>query len=171
MSNESKPQEWFYLHNENWNGPFNTPALKELVKKSLVGPDTLLRIGIAGVPIKAHQVKSLFAEKPGLCSEGCLLQVSATWPFIRSLAMAKFATCPRCSSSNVSKVSDTWWGGIVGPYLLNHVRCQDCGTTYNGKTGKSNTVPIIIYQVVTWIVFFAFIAFLRRLNSLAILLE
>ena len=60
MSNESKPQEWFYLQNETWNGPFKTSVLKDLVKKGIVGPSTLLRIGIAGVPIKAHQVKSLF---------------------------------------------------------------------------------------------------------------
>ena len=31
MSNKSKPQEWFYLQNETWDGPFNTPGLKELV--------------------------------------------------------------------------------------------------------------------------------------------
>ena len=60
MSNESKPQEWFYLQDETWNGPFKTSGLKELVKKGLVDPSTLLRIGIAGVPIKANQVKTLF---------------------------------------------------------------------------------------------------------------
>ena len=62
MSNESKPQEWFYLQDETWNGPFKTSGLKELVKKGLVDPSTLLRIGISGVPIKAHQVKSLFPD-------------------------------------------------------------------------------------------------------------
>jgi formylglycine-generating enzyme required for sulfatase activity len=60
MSNASKPQEWFYLQDETWNGPFKTSGLKELVKKGLVNPNTLLKIGIAGVPIKAHQVKTLF---------------------------------------------------------------------------------------------------------------
>ena len=60
MSNESKPQEWFYLQDETWNGPFKTSGLKELVKKGAVGPSTLLRIGVAGAPIKASQVKSLF---------------------------------------------------------------------------------------------------------------
>ena len=65
MSNESKPQEWFYLQDETWNGPFKTSGLKELVKKGLVDPSTLLRIGIAGVPIKAHQVKTLFPNYQG----------------------------------------------------------------------------------------------------------
>ena len=65
MSNESKSQEWFYLQNETWSGPFNTPGLKELVKKGFVDPNTLLRVGIAGVPIKAHQLKSLFPNYQG----------------------------------------------------------------------------------------------------------
>jgi hypothetical protein len=60
MSNESKPQEWFYLQADNWNGPFKTSGLKELVKEGLVDPSTLLRLGVAGAPIKAHQVKTLF---------------------------------------------------------------------------------------------------------------
>jgi formylglycine-generating enzyme required for sulfatase activity len=65
MSNESKPQEWFYLQNDTWNGPFKTSGLKELVKKGLVDPSTLLRLGVAGAPIKAHQVKSLFPNYQG----------------------------------------------------------------------------------------------------------
>ena len=65
MSNEFKPQEWFYMQNETWNGPFKTSGLKELVKKGLVVPRTLLRLGIAGDPIKAHQVKSLFPNYQG----------------------------------------------------------------------------------------------------------
>ena len=65
MSNESKPQEWFYLQNDTWNGPFKTSGLKELVKKGLVVPSTLLRLGVAGDPIKAHQVKSLFPNYQG----------------------------------------------------------------------------------------------------------
>ena len=65
MSNESKPQEWFYLQNDTWNGPFKTSGLKELVKKGAVGPSTLLRIGVASAPIKASQVKSLFPNYQG----------------------------------------------------------------------------------------------------------
>ena len=65
MSNESKPQEWFYLQDETWNGPFKTSGLKELVKKGAVGPNTLLRLGVAGTPTKAHQIKSLFPNYQG----------------------------------------------------------------------------------------------------------
>ncbi|MEN9671975.1 MAG: hypothetical protein RL553_240, partial [Planctomycetota bacterium] len=51
-----------YLQDETWNGPFKTSGLKELVKKGAVGPNTLLRLGVAGAPIKAHQIKSLFPQ-------------------------------------------------------------------------------------------------------------
>jgi len=30
-----------------------------------------------------------------------------------------------------------------------HVKCLHCGATYNGKTGKSNAVPITIDAVVS----------------------
>lgn len=42
----------------------------------------------------------------------------------------------------------TWWGGFIGPRILSHVKCNSCGEQFNGKTGKSNTVGIIIYTVV-----------------------
>ncbi len=45
-------------------------------------------------------------------------------------------------------MSFTWWGGILGPKLLSHVKCGSCGTQYNGKTGGSNTTGIIIYTVI-----------------------
>ena len=35
----------------------------------------------------------------------------------------------------------------MGPALLTHVKCEECGTQYNGKTGKSNTTGIVIYTV------------------------
>lgn len=62
--------------------------------------------------------------------------------------MADYAPCPNCSSTRAKKVGMTWWGGVIGPKLLTHVKCQDCGTAYNGKTGQSNTAGIIIYTVV-----------------------
>ena len=82
--------------------------------------------------------------------------------------MTEFAPCPMCSSSNASKVSWTWWGSFFGPYLFTHVKCEDCGGTYNGKTGKSNKVPIIIYQVVMWIVVLALLCLNWLLRSHAI---
>jgi hypothetical protein len=35
--------------------------------------------------------------------------------------------------------------------MFNHVRCGNCGNTYNGKTGNSNVPAIIAYTVVVLI--------------------
>lgn len=56
--------------------------------------------------------------------------------------------CPKCGSSDVKRVGYTWWGGAIGPRLMNHTKCNNCGTTYNGKSGKPNTNVIILYNVV-----------------------
>lgn len=57
-----------------------------------------------------------------------------------------YADCPECSNrGDATSVGFTWWGGIVGPALFTHVRCNECGTCYNGKTGKSNNTAIAIY--------------------------
>jgi len=69
--------------------------------------------------------------------------------------MADYVPCPKCSSNKIQSVGFTWWGGIIGPKILSHVKCQDCGTTFNGKTGKSNTTGIIIYSVVVFVIAFA----------------
>ncbi len=55
--------------------------------------------------------------------------------------------CPGCGSTDVKKVTYTWWGGALGPRVFNHTKCNACKTTYNGKTGKSNVTPIIIYNI------------------------
>lgn len=62
--------------------------------------------------------------------------------------MSSYAPCPQCHSTQVAPVKFTWWGGLVGPKLLSHVACGSCGSKYNGKTGRSNTVGIVIYSVV-----------------------
>jgi hypothetical protein len=59
-----------------------------------------------------------------------------------------YEPCPKCSSTDARKVSFTWWGGVLGPWLFNHVKCCDCGATYNGKTGKSNNGAIAVYTLV-----------------------
>src|SRR5229473_2099811 len=39
-----------------------------------------------------------------------------------------YADCPNCSSpGHADKISFTWWGGLVGPAIFNHVRCRECG--------------------------------------------
>ena len=63
-----------------------------------------------------------------------------------------FAACPRCRQTGAKKVGFTWWGGIVGPAIICHVKCPYCGTAYNGKTGRSNDTAIVIYIVVTAVI-------------------
>jgi hypothetical protein len=67
---------------------------------------------------------------------------------------SQYVPCPKCGSTDVKKVSYTWWGGALGPSLLKQVRCNNCKTEYNGKTGKSNSTNILIYFLVTFVVAF-----------------
>lgn len=56
--------------------------------------------------------------------------------------------CPRCKGTHLNMPGFTWWGGALGQKLLNHVKCQSCGTAFNAKTGKSNTPAIVLYQLI-----------------------
>jgi len=73
--------------------------------------------------------------------------------------------CPKCGSPESKPVSFTWWGGVVGPKILHHVKCLGCGQAYNGKSGKLNTTAIIIWNVVifglAFVIFFG-IGLIRR---------
>ena len=68
--------------------------------------------------------------------------------------MEQFAPCPKCRNAKAQQVSFTWWGGVIGPKLFTHVKCQTCGAKYNGKTGKNNTANIVIYFAVVAIIVF-----------------
>ena len=72
-----------------------------------------------------------------------------------------YAPCSKCGASNAKALKFTWWGGALGPKLLTHVKCLDCGYKYNGKSGKDNTAGIAIYFVVVGAVCFVlmFVAF------------
>jgi hypothetical protein len=59
-----------------------------------------------------------------------------------------YVPCPQCGTPDPKQVRFTWWGGLLGPKLLSHVKCQRCGNAYNGKSGKSNTNGIILYSLV-----------------------
>jgi transposase-like protein len=65
--------------------------------------------------------------------------------------MAHYQPCPKCTSEQAEAIGFTWWGGIVGPKMFTHVKCTQCGTNYNGKTGKSNQQAIVIYVAVSTI--------------------
>jgi hypothetical protein len=60
----------------------------------------------------------------------------------------KWVPCPSCGATGPRRVKYTFWGSYYGPKLFNHVRCQQCGTAYNGKTGGSNLIPAIIFITV-----------------------
>jgi len=60
-----------------------------------------------------------------------------------------FAPCPHCQGKQATRIRWTIWGGIVGPKLFTHVKCVGCGSKYNGKTGNSNTIGIVIYICVS----------------------
>jgi hypothetical protein len=71
------------------------------------------------------------------------------------MSRTQYAACPNCQGTEAEKVSFTWWGGWMGPKLFNLVKCRNCGTTYNGKTGRSSTSAIAVYAVVVAFVAFA----------------
>jgi hypothetical protein len=43
------------------------------------------------------------------------------------------------------RVVFTFWGSFYGPALLCHVRCPDCHTAYNGRSGRSNLLGILLF--------------------------
>lgn len=74
------------------------------------------------------------------------------------------AACPNCGQANATPVRYTWWGGAIGPKMMSHVKCQNCNTQYNGKTGKSNTQSIIIYNLVVFAISFCVCGGLAAMN-------
>lgn len=78
---------------------------------------------------------------------------------------SEYVPCPQCRTPDPDKVGFTWWGGLIGPRLLKHVRCKTCGTTYNGKTGRSNTKGIVIYSLVLFGIGLAIVLIVIMANS------
>lgn len=62
----------------------------------------------------------------------------------------EWADCPSCGAADATRVHWTIWGGLIGPAFINTVRCNDCGTNYNGVHGDYNTTRIIIFMVVNF---------------------
>jgi hypothetical protein len=69
--------------------------------------------------------------------------------------------CPQCGSSDIKSIKYTWWGGLIGPKLLHHTKCNSCKFLYNSKSRKSNTNGIILYFVITFVIVFAIFFGLR----------
>jgi hypothetical protein len=73
----------------------------------------------------------------------------------------EWAGCPKCGSRSATKVSFNWWGGAVAPALFHIVKCSQCRTQYNGKTGGSLTKVMIIYQSVALVLVLVLFLLLR----------
>ena len=71
---------------------------------------------------------------------------------VQPMGAGQYAPCPGCQRPDPEKMNFTWWGGMIGPRMLSHVKCRWCGMQYNGKTGQSNTTGIIIYSVVIFVI-------------------
>jgi predicted RNA-binding Zn-ribbon protein involved in translation (DUF1610 family) len=56
--------------------------------------------------------------------------------------------CPSCGAEDPEKVHWTFWGSFYGPALFNHVKCLECGQTYNGVSGRSNFIPALIFVTI-----------------------
>jgi hypothetical protein len=68
----------------------------------------------------------------------------------RSRFRGEFADCPNCGArGDATRQSFTWWGGLLGPAMINCVSCNHCGTSYNGEHGDYNTTRILIYVLVS----------------------
>src|SRR5207248_7444050 len=64
----------------------------------------------------------------------------------RQRSEGAYADCPNCDArGDAQRVGFTWWGGLVGRAVVSGVRCNECGTCYSGRTGKSNDIAIAIY--------------------------
>jgi hypothetical protein len=79
--------------------------------------------------------------------------------------MSDYVPCPKCSGTAARKVDFTWAGGVLGPALLHHVKCPDCGTEYNGKTGESNTAGMILYSAVFGFILLALVLLINLLPA------
>jgi len=62
------------------------------------------------------------------------------------------SNCPKCNGTSIKKVKWTWWGGALGPALIHTTKCETCGYTFNGNTGKSNTTAIVLYSIIIFII-------------------
>jgi len=71
----------------------------------------------------------------------------------QSLNPDGYEPCPNCDEIDYTKIHFTLWGGFLFTKMLHHVRCNNCGTTYNGQTGMRNRLlPLISLVVIVGII-------------------
>ncbi len=71
---------------------------------------------------------------------------------------SEYVPCPRCGARRSQRVVFTFWGSFYGPALFTHVQCPECRYKYNGKTGRSNLIPAIIFVTVPLLLILTIIA-------------
>ncbi len=54
-------------------------------------------------------------------------------PYPRQNFQGSGIACPQCSSTNTKEVKYTWWGGLVGPKIMNLQKCESCRFQFNRK--------------------------------------
>ncbi len=64
----------------------------------------------------------------------------------------QWAPCPSCGGDDATRVHWTFWGGMIGPAIINVVRCHRCGASYNGVHGDYNGGRIAIYVVISIVI-------------------
>jgi predicted Zn finger-like uncharacterized protein len=75
-------------------------------------------------------------------------------------APSRYKPCPRCGETGAKRVLWTFWGSFYGPSLFTHVRCPGCGYTYNGRTGRSNIIPAIVFFTVPLLLILGLLGFI-----------
>ena len=48
-----------------------------------------------------------------------------------------YVAMPEMRRGDPEKVNFTWWGGVLGPKLLTHVKCEACGINITEKRGRT----------------------------------
>ncbi len=77
-----------------------------------------------------------------------------------------YANCPRCRSDDATRLYWSWWGGWIGPMVLNSVRCNDCDTVYSGTTGRRHGAGHVVLYLLLSIAAFAVLVFFAILVRL-----
>jgi LSD1 subclass zinc finger protein len=78
----------------------------------------------------------------------------------RKRSPGAYKPCPRCGARGARRVTWTFWGSFYGPALFCHVRCPECGYAYNGRTGRSNLLPAIVFVTIPAILLVALVGFI-----------
>jgi DNA-directed RNA polymerase subunit M/transcription elongation factor TFIIS len=95
---------------------------------------------------KCQAVFRVPAEEPAKApAHDVVEEVADDTPIDEPAPKSKYAECPKCGALAAKRVKWTAWGSFYGPALLCHVRCQECGATYNGRSGRSNLIPAIAF--------------------------